>query len=84
MSKENQRERKGKVYELAFANLNENLFIPSSKTGCSWRNLQSRPVWGSLDSPTQKPCNTLTMSVVRSCSLLEQQQPLWNLQRKPG
>lgn len=54
MSKENQRERQGKVYEPAFANLNEKLFIPSSKTGCSWRNSRPCPVWGSpgSSSPT--------------------------------
>lgn len=48
MSKENQRERQGKVYEPALANLNEQLFIPSSKTGCSWRN--SRPL-SCLEAP---------------------------------
>lgn len=44
MSKENQRERRGKVYEPAFANLNVNLCILSSKTECSWRNSWPCPV----------------------------------------
>lgn len=44
MSKENQRERQGKVYEPAFANLNVNLCILSSKTECSWRNSWPCPV----------------------------------------
>lgn len=60
MSKENQRERQGKVYEPAFANLNEKLSIPSSKTGCSWRNSWPCPVWGSpgSPSPTQNTATT--------------------------
>lgn len=60
MSKENQRERQGKVYEPAFANLNEKLSIPSSKTGCSWRNSWPCPVCSSPGSvsPTQNTATT--------------------------
>ncbi|TNN63373.1 hypothetical protein EYF80_026395 [Liparis tanakae] len=42
MSKENQRHRQGKVYEPAFANLNEKRSVPSSKTGLGgWDKLPS-------------------------------------------
>ncbi|CAB1460737.1 unnamed protein product [Pleuronectes platessa] len=58
MSKENQRERQGKVYEPAFANLNETLSIPSSKTGCSWRNSRPWPVRGCPGSPTLSTATT--------------------------
>ncbi len=60
MSKENQRERQGKVYEPAFANLDEKLSIPSSKTGCSWRNSWPCPVCSSpgSPSPTQNTATT--------------------------
>lgn len=70
MSKKNQRERQGKVYEPAFANLNEKLFIPSSKTGCSWRNSRPCPVWGSpgSSSPTQNTATTQHADNI-SCSL---------------
>lgn len=69
MSKENQRERQGKVYEPAFANLNEKPSIPSSKTGCSWRNSWPCPVWGSPGSlsPTH---NTATAQHADNISCL--------------
>ena len=62
MSKENQRERQGKVYEPAFANLNEKLSIPSSKTGCSWRNSRPRPCLGLpwFSFSHSKHCNNST------------------------
>lgn len=73
MSKENQRERQGKVYEPAFASLNEKLSIPSSKTGCSWRNSWPRPcLWLSWSSPlTLSPTHrTATAQRVDSISCL--------------
>lgn len=69
MSKENQRERQGKVYEPAFANLNEKLSIPSSKTGCSWRNSRPCPVWGSPGSPSPTQ-NTATAQHADNISCL--------------
>ena len=56
MSKDNQREGQGKVYEPAFANLNEQLSIPSSKTGCSW--CDSRPCTGWTPSALSLPLKT--------------------------
>lgn len=69
MSKENQRERQGKVYEPAFANLNEKLSIPSSKTGCSWRNSWPCPVCSSPGSPSPTQ-NTATTQCDDSVSCL--------------
>lgn len=51
----------GKVYEAAFANLNVNLSILSSKTECSWRNSWPCPVCGGPASlPSSLP---LSLSV---------------------
>lgn len=66
--------RQGKVYEPAFANLNEMLSIPSSKTGCSWRNswppscLQLPWFWLS-HSKTLQRLNVMTASVVLPSAL---------------
>ena len=55
MSKENQKDRQWKVYEPAFANLNEALSIPRSKAGCSWRNSGPCPGMGAPPVPTHLP-----------------------------
>lgn len=66
--------RQGKVYEPAFANLNEKLSIPSSKTGCSWRNSWPpsclRLPWFWLShSKTLRRLNVMTASVVLPSAL---------------
>lgn len=55
MSKDNQRERQGKVYDLAFARASMScLSIPSLKTGCSW--------WDSRRCPGAAPSLPLSLS----------------------
>ena len=69
MSKENQRERQGKVYEAAFANLNVNLSILSSKTECSWWNSWPCPVCSCPASLPFSLCPSAALSLSLSLSL---------------
>lgn len=88
MSKENQRERQGKVYEAAFANLNVNLSILSSKTECSWRNSWPCPVLSAAArplslSPFLSVCLSLQqLSVLTASVVSSDPQPLRHKQKR--